>query len=81
MTATIYGRHHYLFLHRCGCPFGLVEATRSALTEDGAWLHMYDRRKRAVTAAKARGVTALHVDHATYERDFYPLMTKTCPHR
>jgi hypothetical protein len=36
MTATIYGRHHYLFLHRCGCPFGLVEATRSALTEDGA---------------------------------------------
>jgi hypothetical protein len=42
---------------------------------------MYDRRKRAVTDAKARGVTALHVDHATYERDFYPLMTKTCPHR
>lgn len=77
---TMYGRHHFVFLYACGCPFGLVEATYSNIPEEAAWLLLYDRRRRDVAAAKARGVTAVHVDHATYERDFFPRMTTPCPH-
>lgn len=79
-------RHHYVFLARCGCPRGLVEATpRTAggppriTDEDAAWDSMYDTRAEE-RAARARGVHVVHVDHAQYERDFYALMLKGCPH-
>ena len=73
-------RRHFVFVDRCGCPFGLAEETPRCKDEDAAWDSMYDTRAEE-RAARARGVRVVHVDHATYERDFYPLMFKTCPHR
>lgn len=84
-------RHHYVFLEACGCPFGLVEA--SSRTEGGpariadegaAWDEMYDTRAEE-RAARSRGVRVVHVDHATYEREFYGRMRGgpsryRCPH-
>ncbi len=75
-----YDRHHYVFLAACGCPFGLVESTYRNLSEDAAWASMYDRRRQAIQAARARGVHVVHVDHATYVREFFHLMTGPCPH-
>ena len=72
-------RRHYVFVNRCGCPFGLVEEGEWCASENDAWDSMYDERADA-RAARARGVRCEYVDHATYERDFYPLMTKPCPH-
>lgn len=72
-------RRHYVFLLRCGCPFGLVEEGRHCTNEDDAWDSMYDGRAEE-RAARARGVRVHYVDHATYEREFYPLMTTRCPH-
>lgn len=80
-AAPIHGRHHHVFLRPCGCPLGLVEATYRNISEEAAWLSLYDRSRRAVTEAKNRGVTVVHVDHATYEADYYRRMTATCPHR
>lgn len=73
-------RRHYVFLLHCGCPFGLVEEGRWCTSEDDAWTSMYDNRADEERAARARGVRVEYVDHATYERDFYRLMTKPCPH-
>jgi len=75
-----YGRHRYVFLAACGCPFGLVESTYRNVSEDAAWASMYERRRRAIQAARARGVRVVHVDHATYVREFFGLMTGPCPH-
>lgn len=78
-------RHHYVFLLPCGCPFGLVEASAQKpggpprVDEDGAWDAIYDTRAEE-RADRALGVRAVHVDHATYERDLYPLMVQRCPH-
>jgi hypothetical protein len=76
-------RHHFIFLNPCGCPFGLVEGKvgryGSAADPDAAWDAMYDTRAEE-RAALARGVRVVHVDHATYEREFYPLMSARCPH-
>ncbi len=81
-------RHHYVFLHRCGCPFGLVEASARKpggpprlADEDAAWDEMYDTRAEE-RAARRDGVTVVHVDHAEYEREFYPKMGSDwrCPH-
>lgn len=73
-------RRHWVFLYACGCPFGLVEKTPRCRDEDAAWDAMYDTRAEE-RAARAAGVQVTFVDHATYERDFYPRMTKPCPHR
>ncbi len=79
-------RHHYLFVLPCGCPEGLVEA--SALSADGppriadegeAWEDMFETRAER-RAARARGVRVVHVDHATYERDWFELMRTPCTH-
>jgi hypothetical protein len=72
-------RRHYIFVARCGCPIGLVEHGRWCGSEDAAWDDMYDTRAEE-RAARARGVRVEFVDHATYVRDFYPLMTKPCTH-
>ena len=72
-------RRHYVFLHRCGCPFGLVEEGSWCKSEDDAWSSMYDSVPE-YRAARARGVRVEYVDHATYERDFYPRMTVSCTH-
>lgn len=81
-------RHHYVFLRSCGCPFGLVEASPRKpngpprLADEGAaWDEMYDTRKEE-RAARSAGVHVVHVDHATYERQFYERMSPKyrCPH-
>lgn len=79
-------RHHYVFLNACGCPLGLVEASARTpdgppriADEDAAWDDMYDRAEER--AARAKGVHVVHVDHATYKRDYYPQMLAACPHR
>lgn len=72
-------RHHFVFLASCGCPFGLTEVRRGVTTEGEAWRDMYDTRAEE-KAARARGVHVVHVDHATYSRDFFPRMTAACPH-
>jgi hypothetical protein len=41
---------------------------------------MYDTRAED-RAARAEGVHVVHVDHATYVREFYPRMTARCPHQ
>jgi hypothetical protein len=40
---------------------------------------MYDTRAEE-RQARANGVRAEYVDHATYSREFYPRMTEKCPH-
>jgi hypothetical protein len=72
-------RKHWIFLYRCGCPFGLVEESRFYKTEDDAWDGMYDTRAEE-RAARAAGVHTVFVDHANYEREFYPRMTERCAH-
>lgn len=72
-------RRHYIFLYRCGCPFGLVEEGAHCKSEDDAWDLMYDARP-AERRARADGVRVQYVDHATYEREFYPRMTQRCTH-
>jgi hypothetical protein len=72
-------RRHWIFLHRCGCPFGLVEESTFYKAEDDAWDAMYDTRTEE-RQARANGVRVELVDHATYERDFYPRMTQRCTH-
>lgn len=72
-------RRHWVFLHSCGCPFGLVEQGRRAKDEDAAWDSMYDTRAEE-RAARSAGVRTEFVDHATYSRDFYPRMMQDCPH-
>jgi hypothetical protein len=72
-------RRHYVFLYRCGCPFGLVEEGRWCKTEDDAWSAMYETVPE-YRAARAGGVWVRYVDHAIYEREFYPRMTQKCTH-
>jgi hypothetical protein len=79
-------RHHYVFLRPCGCPEGLTEASARKpggppriADEDAAWDAMYTRAEER--DARNRGITVVHVDHATYERDYYPLMNGPCPHQ
>lgn len=72
-------RRHYVFVARCGCPTGLVEQGSWCKSEDEAWEQMYETRAEE-RSARARGIRIEFVDHATYERDFYPLMTKPCTH-
>jgi hypothetical protein len=72
-------RRHYVFVYRCGCPFGLVEEGTFCKSEDDAWDAMYDTRAEE-RQARANGVRAEYVDHATYSREFYPRMTEKCPH-
>jgi hypothetical protein len=73
-------RRHYVFLLRCGCPFGLAEETPRCQSEDDAWDAMYDTRAEE-RQARARGVRVVYVGHETYEREFYPRMTQKCPHQ
>lgn len=73
-------RRHWVFVDPCGCPFGLIEQSHFYPDEDTAWDGMYDTRTEE-RQARARGVQAVFVDHATYERDFYSRMTTPCPHR
>jgi hypothetical protein len=35
-------RRHYVFVYRCGCPFGLVEEGTFCKSEDDAWDAIYD---------------------------------------
>lgn len=79
MTAVTRQRRHWIFLHPCGCPFGIVEKGSFAKDENDAWDAMYDTRAEE-RQARARGVRTEFVDHETYTRDFYPRMTKDCPH-
>ena len=72
-------RRHWVFLYRCGCPFGLVEEGAFCKSEDDAWDSMYDDRAEERRHRAAR-VTAVYVDHTTYSREFYPRMTQTCTH-
>ncbi|WP_250029735.1 hypothetical protein [Paractinoplanes maris] len=72
-------RRHWIFIYRCGCPFGLVEESTSYKSEDDAWDAIYDTRAEE-RQARAVGVRVEFVDHATYERDFYPHMTERCTH-
>lgn len=72
-------RRHWVFLYRCGCPFGLVEESTFYKTEDDAWDAMCDSRAEE-RHHRANGVHVEFVDHATYERDFYERMTQKCPH-
>ncbi|MFI5895659.1 hypothetical protein ACIA5D_36745 [Actinoplanes sp. NPDC051513] len=72
-------RRHWVFLYRCGCPFGLIEESTFYKDEDDAWNGMFDSRadeRRARTA----GVQVVFVDHAAYERDFFRRMTQLCTH-
>lgn len=75
-------RHHFVFLEPCGCPFGLVEAGGNVDYEADAWADMFEGDGAAYRAAAARGVTVVHVDHATYEAEFYRKMLGDyrCPH-
>lgn len=73
-------RRHWIFLYRCGCPFGLAEETPRCKTEDDAWDAMFDSRAEE-RQARADGVQAVYVDQETYEKDFYERMTQRCPHR
>lgn len=80
-------RHHYLFLFPCGCVSGLTEASARKpggppriADEDAAWDDMYETRVEE-RAARACGIRVVHVDHATYERDYFHLMTGPCPHK
>ena len=81
MTAKKRDRHHFVFLHACGCPFGLVEQGSWAKDVDGAWESMYETRAEE-RAARNRGVQVVHVNHATYSAEFYPRMLSSysCPH-
>jgi hypothetical protein len=72
-------RRHFVFLHRCGCLFGLTEYRHGVTTEDEAWDDMYETAAEG-RAATLRGVRVVHVDHATYSREFYPLMLTPCTH-
>ncbi len=79
-------RHHYLFIDTCGCPRGLVEASATIRggpprieDEDQAWDEMYTPAEKR--AAREAGVRVVHVDHATYERDWFDLMRGPCPHK
>lgn len=81
-TTAQSARHHFVFLNPCGCPFGLVEASRSVRDENGAWADMFEGDGAVYRVAAARGVTVVHVDHATYEAEFYRKMLGAyrCPH-
>lgn len=72
-------RRHWVFLYRCGCPFGLAEETPRCKSEDDAWDLMFGSRAEE-RRARASGVRSEFVDHATYEREFFPRMTQRCPH-
>jgi len=66
-------RHHYVFLNRDGKPIGLIEAGWTGVdSEDDAWDQFADTRAEE-RHHRANGVTCRHVDHATYEREIYPL--------
>lgn len=72
-------RRHFVFIARCGCPTGLVEQSQECLTADDAWDEMYETRAQE-RHARTMGVRVELVDHPTYTREFYPLMTKECTH-
>ena len=73
-------RRHYVFVAKCGCAIGLVEHRKGVATsEDEAWDFIYDERAEERTA-RSRGIRVKFVDHATYERDFYPSMLRPCTH-
>lgn len=72
-------RRHFVFVAGCGCVWGIATQTPRCPTEDKAWDDMYDTRA-AERHARSKGVHVVHVDHATYVRDFYELMLKTCDH-
>lgn len=73
-------RHHFMFLHKCGCPRGLVDRIAGCRTEDDAWDLMFEDR-RAERRARADGITVKLVDHEVYSRDYYDRMTGRCPHQ
>lgn len=73
-------RSHFVFLKRCGCPFGLAEQNdRWCRDEDAAWDAMYDTRAEE-RAARTDGVTTVHVPHAEYVEKYYDRMTSRCTH-
>lgn len=73
-------RRHFVFVDGCGCPTGVADQTPRCKDEDAAWDAMYDSRADE-RAARARGIHVVYVDHATYEKEWYPLMLTACPHR
>lgn len=85
-------RKHWIFFHRDGCPFGLLEALTFSggygryLDSASAWNHFYDegtkaRTERAIGQAVTRGVTARLVAHDEYVAELMPELRAGCPHQ
>ena len=78
-------RKQWVFLHQCGCAFGVLE--HADHTQAEAWQDFYDegtkaRTEKKIGAAVAGGVTVTLVDHSRYVAEFLPHMFSTwqCPH-
>lgn len=77
-------RKQWVFFHRCGCPFGVLEAGRRNgmyLTRSEAWRQFYATAKER-NEAMDRGVQSDLIDHEMYARDLYPMLLSSyrCPH-
>lgn len=73
-------RTQWVFRHRCGCPFGVLEG-RCASIEYDAWKEFYER-VREIRKAQESGVTVEHMTHERFSSEVYPKLTLDyrCPH-
>lgn len=70
----------WVFCHRCGCPFGVMDVAPGQ-TEGEAMADFYDNVGDLVQAL-GRGVTAERMDHRRYAVEVSPQMLSdfVCPH-
>lgn len=70
----------WVFLHPCGCAFGMANVSAWYPTAGRAWRALYDTRDEAA-AARADGVTLIRATHEQYARDHIGHIKRGCRHR
>lgn len=78
------GRNHWVFVHRCGCAFGVMDAgdARGGAEERAAaWASFYEDRTQEGFVAIERGVSLTLANHGYYVEHFEQQLRDGCPHQ
>ncbi len=78
------GRQHWVFIHRCGCAFGVMDAGDAlggAEERAAAWAAFYEEDPAAGFVAVERGVSLTLANHSYYVANYEQQLRDGCPHQ